>query len=134
MSDDNTADDPIDPWSDITLYDIVEGDVPTPDFHNNRVDSYDYYGFHILPTSNGKFHVQYDGHAGTVMEFKSDDYDDVLELVDDLNYLIFESHQLDGLEETVEWAGKLITEDKEKHDENPELYLHVPEDSPARAG
>lgn len=120
----------IDPHSDYTLYDVLENDYKPweDDFH------FEYYGFHIVPQGKGRYHVQYDGHTGQVMTFENDEYDDVLELVADLNDLLLKLNQYDYADDKeglVEWAGKIMTNDKEKAEKNPELYVHIPDDPPA---
>lgn len=115
----------IDPYSEYSLYDILENNyhAQKDDFH------FEYHGFHIVPQTGGRYHVQYDGHAGSVMDFHRDDYDDVLELVADLNDLLLESYHYDyqdDKEGLVEWAGKIMTDNEEKAAENPELYLKIP--------
>lgn len=118
----------IDQFSEYTLYDVLENDYdPRSDFH------FEYYGFHIVPQGNGRYGVQYDGHVGTVMDFKRDEYDDVLELVADLNECLLELNHYDyqdDKEGLVEWAGKIMTGDKEKAQEKPELYQYIPDDVP----
>lgn len=110
----------IDPYSDYSLYDVLEGDVM------EGGESTEYEGFHIVAQGNGTFHVQPDGYAGQLWAFEADEYDDVLELVDDLNYdrlMFWEEYD----EETrIEEAGKIMTSDKERAEENPEKYLFVP--------
>jgi len=119
----------IDRLSEYSLYDVLENDFDPwdDDFH------FEYYGFHIVPQSNGRYHAQYDGHAGSVFTFENDDYDDVLELVADLNSLLLrvtEFDYQDDKEGLVEWAGKIMTSDKDRADQNPELYIHVPNNVP----
>lgn len=119
----------IDRHSEYSLYDVLENDYEPweDDFH------FEYFGFHLIPQGGGKYHAQYDGHAGSVMKFHRDDYDDVLELVADLNDLLLrvgEYHYQDDKEALVDWAGKIMTNDKEKAEEEPGLYLHIPEDTP----
>lgn len=119
----------IDPHSEYSLYDVLENDY-TPwedDFH------FEYHGFHLTPQGNGQYHVQLDGHAGSVFQFHRTDYEDVLELVADLNDVLFEYVHYDyqnDKKELVEWAGKIMTNDKEKADEEPDMYIHVPDDPP----
>lgn len=122
------ADYGIDSFSEHSLYDILEKDLEAPEDNGTE-----YYGFHIVPQRGGRYIVQYDGHCGMVMQFENDDYDDVLELVADLNELVFEAHHYDyqdDKEALVEWAGKIMTDDKEKAEANPELYQHIPQDVP----
>jgi len=118
----------IDPHSEHSLYDILDGSLA---FENNRPEgSVDFYGFHIMPTTpgGGTYNVQYDGHVGTVGTINSEDYDDVLELVDDLMTHVFRSHEYDyqdDKEALVEWAGKIMTSDKDRAEENPDLYIDM---------
>ena len=120
----------IDPWSDHSLYDVLDGSLGFED--HQPADAIDFYGFHITPASpdGGSYIVSYDGHVGTVMEFESDDYDDVLELVDDLMDKVFEAHHYDYQDDTealVEWAGRIQTSDKQRAEENPDTHIYVPE-------
>lgn len=115
----------IDTHSEYSLYDVLENDYEPweDDFH------FEYYGFHITPEGNGRYNVNYDGHAGQVMRFHRDDYDDVLELVADLNDVLLRAQDFDYRDDKkglVEWAGKIMTSDEEKAEKNPELYIHVP--------
>lgn len=109
-----------------TLHDLVNGDFePPPDG-----DTLEYHGFHILRVrEGGRFQVQYDGHVGQVFEFHAGDYDDVTELVQDLNRnCLMELHHYEhaGDEEgLIQWAGRIMTHDKEKAEENPEKYIHL---------
>ena len=116
------------------LHDVVAGDVEGP----QRTDdgwvsgNAEYRGLHIVPQSGGgdTFIVQPDGHAGRVMSFESGEYDDVLDLVDDLNSIASEWNHLQrqgNKAELVEWAGKMMTSDAERAAENPDIYLEVPE-------
>lgn len=114
-----------------TLYDVLNDNLDTPP----EGGTVEYEGFHIAQQHpGGTYHVQYDGHAGSVFQFDSSDYDDVTELVKDLNrYCVSELHHYDYQDDKtalVEWAGKIITHDKERATENPDLYLHIPENAP----
>lgn len=88
-----------------------------------------YQGFHIMAQGNGLFHVQLDGHAGSICNLDAADYDNTLQLVDDLNYYVNiqeEYIHLEDDEALVEWAGRVMTSDPKKADENPNKYLYVP--------
>lgn len=129
MSDSQTEGGPIDSFSPYSLYDVLENDFDPleDDFH------FDYHGFHIVPQGSGRYIVQYDGHVGRVMSFHRDDYSDVLELVADLNELVhraFHYDYQDDKEELVEWAGKIMTRNENRAEENPELFVHMPDDPP----
>jgi hypothetical protein len=53
--------------------------------------------------------------------------------VADLNDCLLELNHYDyqdDKEGLVEWAGKIMTSDKAKADENPELYQYIPDDVP----
>lgn len=118
----------IDSHSEYSLYDIVDGTLGFED--HQPAGSVEFYGFHILPVSQNKneYIVQYDGHIGTIDTIRSEEYDDVLELVDDLMTHVFEAHHHDyqgTKKEFVEWAGKIMTDNKQKAEENPELYIHT---------
>jgi hypothetical protein len=115
---------PIDPFSPFDFYDVLRGDIPAG-------ESTEYLGFHLPSQGNGVVHIQPDGYAGSLGRLDADDYDDVLEVVAELNshHVEWSNLQSHGdLEERVERAGKLMTSDPEKAEENPELYLHVPND------
>jgi hypothetical protein len=122
----------IDSHSDHSLYDVFDGSLG---FDGGRPEgSIDFYGFHLMPSGTGTYNVQYDGHAGRIDTVDPDDYDDILELVDDLMTHVFEAHHFDyqdDKEALVEWAGKIMTDDKERAEQNPELYIHVPRDRPS---
>lgn len=112
-----------------TLHDVVNGDLAPPP----EGETVEYEGFHISQQyPAGTFHVQYDGHAGKVFEFEDGDYNDVTELVKDLNrHCLIRLHEYDyqdDKEGLVEWAGKIMTSDKDKAEERPDLYLHIPDD------
>lgn len=122
----------IDPHSEYSLYDVIDGTLGFED--NQPAGSVDFYGFHIGPVApdGSKYQVAYEGHAGTVLEFSPEDYDDVLELVDDLVHLLIESHHYDyqdDREGLVEWAGPFVTHDQERAQENPKEYVYVPDDA-----
>jgi len=125
---------PIDPHSEYSLHDVVAGTMPDPDDYGELVTDHpvtEFYGLHITHLGDGQYQIVYDGHAGTVDRFTADDYGDVLELVDDLiGYMLFIQEESD--EDVVDLAGKMITTNAKRANEDPDLYLHVPEDSPAR--
>lgn len=113
--------DAIDPYSEYSLHDIVAGDLP-------RGESTEYMGFHLVGQGDGRVHAQLDGHAGSVETFDAADYDDVLELVNDLNGLVIrrEEHEAAGFTALCAWAGPIVTADPEQAtDDN---YLYVPHD------
>jgi len=113
----------IDPHSEHSLYDILAGDVPPG-------ESTEYMGFHLVSENSTRFMAQLDGHVGRVKSFDADDYDDVLELVSDLNTLVVQRHQYDYSDDKdalVDWAGKIMTADEERAEEKPELYVHIPD-------
>jgi hypothetical protein len=118
----------IDPHSEHSLYDILDGSLGLS--NGQPEGSVDFYGFHVTPRNDdGEYMVMYDGHVGTIDEFSSEDYDDVLELVDDLMSHVFQSHEYDyqdDKEALVEWAGKITTSDEERAEEQPGLYMYVP--------
>jgi len=125
----------IDSHSDSSLYDVLNGDLELPDDPvNEGSGAVEFYGFFIQPQSGsgGTYHVQYDGHAGSVGTIHSEDYDDVLELVDDLMSFVFRAQEYDyqdDKESLVEWAGKIMTGDEQRAKEDPDLYLHIPDDA-----
>ena len=122
---------PIDPFSEYSLRDFVTGDLPEPDMGMESAAVFEYCGFHIIYLGDGKSQVLYDGHAGIVKRFHADEYDDVLELVDDLNTLVLRRHEFDyqdDKEALVEWAGKIMTSDNERAESEPEHYIHIPDE------
>lgn len=123
----------IDSHSEYSLYDVLNNDIGFE--HGRPAGSVDFYGFHVMPVSpdSDRHVVQYDGHAGAVDHVHSSDYDDVLALVDDLMDHVFEAHHYDYQDDKaalVDWAGKIMTSDAERADQNPDLYMHVPDDAP----
>jgi len=121
----------IDTHSEHSLYDILDGSLG---FEDGRPEgTVEFYGFHIMPVAGdgGRYNVQYDGHVGIVDTIDSEDYDDVLELVDDLQTHVFHAQQFDYADDKeglTEWAGRIMTSDEEKADENPDVYVCVPEE------
>lgn len=125
----------IDTHSEYSLYDILDGSLGMSEQGRGFKEpegTVDFYGFHVFPTSdNGAYTVQYDGHVGAVDKLYADDYDDVLELVDDLMTHVFEVQHFDyqdDKEALVEYAGKIMTSDEEKADAHPDLYTYIPDD------
>lgn len=120
---------PIDPWSEYDLHDVIAGRVPAG-------ESTSYEGLHLVSQSDqgdGRVIAQPDGHIGHVATIEPEEYDDVLELVDELNRLVSHWHEFDyqdDKEALIEWAGKLITGDKERAESNPDRYAYVPDDWP----
>lgn len=120
------GDGPIDPFSEHSLYDVLDGSMPAG-------ASTEYLGLHIISQAAGVHHVQPDGYAGSLGTIQADEHDDVLELVAELNTLHIEWSELQthgDLADRVERAGKLMTSDPAKADEQPDLYLHVPDNPP----
>ena len=109
---------PIDPFSPHSLYDVINGDVPLG-------ESFEYEGLHITAGGEDHFIVYPDGFTGLVMEFSPDDYDDVLELVDDLNRertLVWEELDQEGRREEF---GPQVTNDPSMEGEPG--YIYVPD-------
>jgi len=121
----------IDTHSDYSLYDIVNGDLGFDDMGRGFQEpegSIDFYGVHVIPANDkGEYMLQYDGHVGKIDTIQADDYDDVLELVKDLLGYVYEIDEL-TTPELVEYAGKIMTHDEERAEEEPDLYQHVPEE------
>jgi len=118
----------IDSFNPYSLHDVVDGTMPEPEDHSDDPADFpvtEFYGLHITYLGNDEYQVVYDGHAGRVEVFDQDEYDDVLELVDSLMRHIFEIDHRD-FEGLVEYAGRQITEDESKVEENPDLYLLLP--------
>ena len=120
---------PIDPFSEYSLHDVVDGTMPEPEDYGDRPHDFpvtSYYGFHVTYLGDGEYQIVYDGHVGRVKEFEDGHYEDVLELVADLTDLVLEVIEED-MDHLVSVAGKQITHDEEKANENPQHYLHIPE-------
>jgi hypothetical protein len=121
---------PIDPYSPWDLYDVVEDNIPSPfDAGDDERTATEYRGMHILKVDDDRYIVQLDGHIGKVMEFRPEDYDDVLELVADLNDKVSRWNEYRNAEsdsKLVEWAGRFVTSDKEKAEQEPDKWIHVP--------
>jgi len=99
------------------------------------LDSVSYKMFHIVPFGGArKTHgVQLDGHIGLVRTFELDEFDGPLDLVDELNRLelLYREHDVYGDDaDLVEWAGKMMTGNKQIAADNPQLYQYVPDDVP----
>jgi len=129
----------IDTHSKHSLYDVVNGDLGVAEQGRGFKEpegSVDFYGFHIMPQNDdGEYIVQYDGHIGSIDRIDCNDFDDVLGLVDHLMTHVFEAHHhdyQDDKEGLVEWAGKIMTSDPKRAEEEPELYTHIP-DNPSGA-
>jgi hypothetical protein len=115
---------PIAPWCEHDLYDVLEADIPPG-------ESTEYVGLHLIAGDGSRFTIQPDGYAGTLTQIDVADYDDVLELVDELNTWLVEWREVlstDDDERIVEYGGKQITSDEAKAQRNPEKYLYVPDD------
>lgn len=125
------GDNPIDPFNEYSLHDVVDGTMPEPeDYGESMIDHpvTEFYGLHITYLGDDRYQIVYDGHADRICVFEQDDYDDVLELVAELVDYLLDIHRLDK-EGVVDLAGKIITSDKERADADPGLYLYVPEDT-----
>jgi hypothetical protein len=97
----------------------------------DRNESVGYLGYHIMHLGDGKYQVQLDGYAGIVETFNSEDFDSALELVDELNRIdsLREEHQHYGDDDAlVEWAGKIMTSQKDLAEDQPDSYIHIPDD------
>lgn len=89
----------------------------------------DYLGFHLVKNGDGIYHVQMDGHIGQIEMIDIDEYDTALELVDELNRidaLRAEHMYMGNDDDIIDFAGKIMTEDKERAEEEPERYTYVP--------
>lgn len=113
-----------------TLYEIL-ADAEEIDSHEPRTTEYE--GLHLIRSETSVV-VQPDGYAGALTHLDPSDYDDVLELVADLNTWVAEWWHLQdqSLEDRVEAAGKQMTRDPEQARENENLYTHIPEDAVRR--
>jgi len=119
----------IDTHSEYGLYDVVDGTLGIDDAQQPE-GAIDYYGLHIYPINdNGVYKANYDGHLGEIDRIDSDDYDDVLELVRVLaDHFAAIQRRTDDLEALVDYAGKIMTSDEDRAEEQPEIYEYVPED------
>lgn len=118
---------PIDPYSPWSLRDFVEGNVDDPDGPEDP-QNFEWYGFHLIHTGDDDYIVCRNGHIESVHEFRPEDYDDVLELVDDLMEITLRDVDFQYRDDTkglVEWAGPQVTDDPEEYQENPELYVDI---------
>jgi hypothetical protein len=120
----------LDPSAGYSLHDLANGEVPC------GLESVEYEGLFLhgedasQEWTEGDIRVRAEGHAGIITWLSSDDYDDVLELVAELNSLLLEwqNHIEHGsLDELVEFAGPRVTDDPEKAADS-EFYVHVPTD------
>ncbi|PCR89302.1 hypothetical protein [Natrinema ejinorense] len=112
---------PIDPYSEYDLYDVLEGEIPAG-------ESTEYEGLHLI-SGGPSITVQPDGHVGSVGTIRPDEYDDVLEIVDELNSYVSlwrEHSRGDDDEALIEWAGPWMTSDESKADDD--RYMVVPDD------
>ncbi len=104
------------------LQKIIDGDLDT-------AESVEYLGYHIMSQGDGTYNVQLDGYAGSVGVIDVEEHDSALEIVDEINRIdtLREEHMYHGDEEDmVEWAGKIMTNDEERVEEEPEMYVYVP--------
>jgi len=123
----------IDTHSDYSLYDIINGDLGFADLGNGYPEpegTVSIGGLHIFPANDsGNYSMQLDGHVGLVDTVDADDYGDVLELVDDiLTHLSEINHRAGDDEALVQYAGKVMTSNETRAEEQPEIYEYVPED------
>lgn len=121
---------PIDPYSPYDLYDVVNGDIPAADeVERGESVGTEFFGYHLIHTQNGEYMIQYDGHVGTVDTFHEDDFDDVLELVAYMVDLLIEGAQHQHDDVFHKFAGPYATSDKEKAEQEPDKYQHIPDPS-----
>jgi hypothetical protein len=103
----------------------------------DQPEAFPYQGLFVLDHPDGTCEVQLDGHCGTIDEFHINDVENVAELVDRLNTHVNKVYDIqiesDSPEETskrlVEWAGRVVTHDEERAQENPDIYALIPETS-----
>lgn len=106
--------------SEYDLHDVVANDVPMG-------HSVEYMGFFVMSAGPETFIVQYEGHLGEIDQFRADEYDDVLDLVDVLNSHVVRLHSLrNDRDALVEWAGPIVTEDEAKAEASDD-YVYVPD-------
>jgi hypothetical protein len=103
-------------YGELSLRDVVNKDLDTSDVC-------ELWGVFIHPHGDGEYALQYDGHAGGVKTIHNDDYDDVLELVEEIHRITVEIAEMDR-EELVEYAGRIMTEDKTEAENSPH-YIYV---------
>lgn len=97
-------------------------------------ETVDYMELCILKVSQDRFIVQVRGHDGTVWSFNRDDINSTLVLIDQLNDLHCEYEERfhsDDEYALIEWAGRIITFDKESKDDFPDEYTYI-SDAPDR--
>jgi len=106
----------LDPLSDYSLHDVVDGSMPVG-------GSTEYRGLHICAQGNDVFHLVPDGHVGYVAEIQSEQFDDVLGLVNELNryasIVWFEADRAWRIEN----CGRLITSDPARKDNEDYVYV-----------
>jgi hypothetical protein len=103
-------------YGELSLRDVVNKDLDT-------ADVCELWGIFIHPHGDGEYGLQYDGHVGLVETIHNDDYDDVLELVEEIHRITVEIAEMDR-EELVEYAGKIMTEDKAEAVNSPHhIYI-----------
>lgn len=113
-------DGPIDPYSPHNLHDVLAGDIPVG-------ETTEFYGLHLIAANeDGGFTINPDGHIGSVDQFNADDYDGILELVDYLHTQWHDFWVESTEEEKIEKAGKLVTREKERAEEEPEKWMYIP--------
>lgn len=114
---------PIDPYSEFTLHDIVNGEA------SSYEDTFEYYGFHLIPNDEevSEYIIVPDGHCGMLTSFSPDEFDDVLELVAYLNKELFQWLELSETEQ-IDAAGKLGTHDKSRVEDDPDKWVYIPKD------
>ncbi len=124
----------LDPSEGRSLHDLVAGNVGADSQQAIEYAGLFLHGYAYGQESDkewveGDIYVQADGHVGVVEWLSSEDYDDVLELVDDLNALVleWENHIEHGsMDDLVEFAGPKQTSDPKKA-EGSDHYVHVPD-------
>lgn len=71
---------PIDPFSDHDLYDVLNGTIPAG-------EGTKYEDLHLVSQGAGIVQIHPDGYHGTLGQIDASDYDNVLDVVDELNRL-----------------------------------------------
>ncbi len=111
-----------------SLHDLVEGRVNATGREALDYDGLFLHGADPENGSEGDIRVQVEGHVGIVAHLSSEEYDDVLGLVDDLNGLLRRYHEHTdhgSMDDLVEFAGPKTTDNPEKAEES-DHYVYVP--------
>lgn len=90
----------------------------------------EYEGIFLISHGTGTYTLQLEGHTGTLGTIDADEFDDPLELVDELNRYVWNIARTvfaGDTDDLVEYAGRMATSREELAEENPDHYVYVPE-------